>query len=94
MYIQERFAGYKEAIGHRFKDEAKEPRCGNWSVKNDFQKNAVQIWQHYTDWRKPNFLTRYRRWMITIVRAVCQLVLLASVVATIVGLAAGAPYTA
>jgi len=36
MYIQERFSGYKETIGLRFKDEKEEPKCSNWSVKNDF----------------------------------------------------------
>lgn len=79
MYIHERFSAYKEAIGVQFKDK-------RWEVKNDFQKNAVKIWQNYTDYRQPGFYQAYKRWMIRIVRATCQLVVIVTLVATLVPL--------
>lgn len=77
MYIHERFSKYKEAIGERFKGKL------NWEVKNDFQKNAVKIWQNYTDYRQPGFYKSYRQWMINIVKATCQLVVIVTIVAAI-----------
>ena len=77
MYIHERFSAYKEAIGLQFKGKV------GWEVKNDFQKNAVKIWQNYTDYRQPGFVEAYKRWMIRIVKATCQLVVIVTLVATL-----------
>lgn len=85
MYIHERFSAYKEAIGLQFKGKS-------WELKNDFQKNAVKIWQNYTDYRQPGFVEGYRRWMIRIVKATCQLVVIVTLVACIVPLFLGAHY--
>ena len=46
----------------------------NWNVQNDFQKNSVEIWQRYTDFRQPGFLVMYRTWMINIVNVSVQVI--------------------
>ena len=47
MFAHEKFSIFKETMAKQFADK----KDNGWTIRNDFQKNAVKIWQQITDFK-------------------------------------------
>jgi hypothetical protein len=65
IFAHEVFSHYKETIQNHFSDQ----RSANWILRNDFQKNAVTIWEKISGFKGLSISAEIQTWTMNILNS-------------------------
>ena len=79
MFAHEKFSSFKESMAKRFADK----KDKGWTIRNDFQKNAVKVWQQITDFKRHGALEAIQKWILGVVVQVFTVIIILDFIAMI-----------
>jgi len=82
IFAHELFAGFKETLLAHFSDR----KSRNWILRNDFQKNAVKIWEQISLFEGMSLFGNLQGYVMNLWVAFSQMILMEALLTLLVGL--------